>query len=180
MNLRLIHSPLFYKILFVLSLGVLLFISAITYKHISNISKSTDSVVQSYKATLELEQLMSYVKDAETGVRGFVITRDSLFLKPYLGSREKINNSFIVLRNLSAGNELQLGHLNMLYVLVNRRYENFNNTLKGAATSELSRYNIHTEHWETLSYFPQTETMTTGAMYVYDGEDRIYYIQGMK
>jgi hypothetical protein len=49
----------------------------------------------------------------------------------------------------------------------------------GTATSELSRYNIHTEHWETLSYFPQTETMTTGAMYVYDGEDRIYYIQGI-
>lgn len=49
----------------------------------------------------------------------------------------------------------------------------------GTATSELSRYNMHTEHWETLSYFPQTETMTTGAMYVYDGEDRIYYVQGI-
>ncbi len=48
----------------------------------------------------------------------------------------------------------------------------------GTATSELSRYNIHTEHWETMSYFPQTETMTTGAMYCYDGEDRIYYLQG--
>jgi hypothetical protein len=44
----------------------------------------------------------------------------------------------------------------------------------GSATPELSRYNINTEHWELLSYFPQTETLTTGAMYVYDGNDRIY------
>jgi hypothetical protein len=49
----------------------------------------------------------------------------------------------------------------------------------GTVTSELSRYNIHTEHWETMSYFPQTETMTTGSMYVYDGVDRIYYLQGI-
>lgn len=44
----------------------------------------------------------------------------------------------------------------------------------GTATMELSRYNINTEHWEFLSYFPQFETLTTGAMYAYDGTDRIY------
>ena len=49
----------------------------------------------------------------------------------------------------------------------------------GTVTSELSRYNFHTEHWETMSYFPQTETMTTGAMYCYDGDDRIYFLQGI-
>ncbi len=48
----------------------------------------------------------------------------------------------------------------------------------GTGTAELSRYNITTEHWELLSYFPQTETMTTGSMYCYDGNDRIYYTQG--
>jgi hypothetical protein len=44
----------------------------------------------------------------------------------------------------------------------------------GSATVELSRYNITTEHWELMSYFPQFETMTTGTMFVYDGADRIY------
>lgn len=45
----------------------------------------------------------------------------------------------------------------------------------GSATAELARYNINTEHWEYLSYFPQTETLTQGSMYVYDGQDRIYF-----
>ncbi len=44
----------------------------------------------------------------------------------------------------------------------------------GTATPEVSRYNINTEHWEFIATFPQTETFTTGAMYCYDGQDRIY------
>lgn len=56
---------------------------------------------------------------------------------------------------------------------------NYIYSFTGTATSEISRYNIHTEHWEMMSYFPQTETMTTGSMYVYDGADRIYFLQGI-
>lgn len=44
----------------------------------------------------------------------------------------------------------------------------------GGATNELERYDITTEKWEKMSYFPQFETNTTGAMYCYDGADRIY------
>jgi hypothetical protein len=44
----------------------------------------------------------------------------------------------------------------------------------GTGTVELSRYDITDEHWDLMSYFPQFETMTTGAMYAYDGKDRIY------
>lgn len=44
----------------------------------------------------------------------------------------------------------------------------------GSGTVELERYDMTTERWEKMSYFPQFETMTTGAMYCYDGADRIY------
>lgn len=44
----------------------------------------------------------------------------------------------------------------------------------GSATVEMERYDITTEKWEKMSYFPQFETNTTGTMYVYDGADRIY------
>ena len=94
MKLKLIHSSLFYKVLFVLSLSVLVFISSVTYRHIKNLSASTDSVIHSYKFSLEQEQIMSHLKDAETGIRGYVITRDSLFLEPFNGSREKNKHLF--------------------------------------------------------------------------------------
>ena len=130
MKLKFIHSSLFYKILFVLSLAVLIFISSVTYKHIKNLSSSTNSVIHSYKISLELEQLISYLKDAETGIRGYVITRDSSFLAPYNGSREKINNSFITLKKLTLDNKVQHDNLNMLYVLMNKKFDNFNYTLE--------------------------------------------------
>jgi hypothetical protein len=44
----------------------------------------------------------------------------------------------------------------------------------GSATPEISRYKVCSEHWELMSYFPQSETLTTGAMYCYDQADRIY------
>lgn len=129
MKLQFLHSSLFYKILFVLSLSVLVYISSITYKHIKNLSASTESVIHSYKFSLELEHIISYLKDAETGIRGYVITRDSVFLQPYNGSRDKINNSFINLKSLSANNKEQHENLNMLYLLFNKSYENFAYTL---------------------------------------------------
>ena len=45
----------------------------------------------------------------------------------------------------------------------------------GSATSEISRYKVSSEHWDLLSSFPLTETLTTGSMYVYDQVDRIYF-----
>ena len=138
MKLKFIQSSLFYKILFVLSLSVLLFISSITYKHINNLSNSTNSVVHSYKISLELEQLISYLKDAETGIRGYVITKDVEFLDPYNGSREKVNNSFIALKKYTKGDVSQQANLNMLYVLINKRYQFFNYTLEHNLNIELS------------------------------------------
>ena len=48
----------------------------------------------------------------------------------------------------------------------------------GTGTNELSRYHIPSERWELMSYFPNSETFTTGTMYCYDGKDRIYVWNG--
>lgn len=45
----------------------------------------------------------------------------------------------------------------------------------GGATAQLTRYDFTTEQVETLVYFPQSETLTAGSMYAYDGADRIYF-----
>lgn len=46
---------------------------------------------------------------------------------------------------------------------------------RGSGTPELSKYNIMTEQAELFTYFPVTETLSTGSMFVYDGQDRIYF-----
>ncbi|MBK6283601.1 MAG: CHASE3 domain-containing protein [Draconibacterium sp.] len=45
-----------------------------------------------------MKQILSYVKDSEIGKRAFIITKDSVFLKPYLIGPEKVNQSFTILK----------------------------------------------------------------------------------
>jgi len=46
--------------------------------------------------------------------------------------------------------------------------------IRGGGTNEIGRYNHITEQFEFLTYFPFSETFTTGTMATYDGFDRIY------
>ena len=46
---------------------------------------------------------------------------------------------------------------------------------RGGGTNEITRYNIITEEIDNITYFPFSETLTTGSMHAYDGEDKIYF-----
>ncbi len=76
---------------------------------------------------------MSAIKDAETGQRGFMITRNHRFLTPYLFSRDKVNTSFVALKKLTADNPTQKQNLNKLFKLIIQRYVSFENCLKYSA-----------------------------------------------
>ncbi len=110
----LITSSTFLKSIFVLALFILIFISAISYKHTITITNSTQLVMHSYKVHMELGQMESSIKDAETGQRGFIISRDSIFLQPYYAALDKVNLSFNRLKILTKDN---LQHKNILISL---------------------------------------------------------------
>lgn len=115
------NSPWFVKVVFVISLFLVLFIAGISYKHITNVSESQDLVVHTYQVNLELEQIFSYLKDAEVGERGFIVTKDSLYLEPLLNSRSKIRNCFEILEKLTENNKSQHKNLKELRALVSNR-----------------------------------------------------------
>ncbi len=51
---------------------------------------------------------------------------------------------------------------------------------RGGASNTIDRYNIVTEKYEYGFLFsPQTDTMTTGSYYAYDGANRLYYSPGV-
>lgn len=111
-------STLLLKIAFVVSLAVILFTASVSYKHIINLNKSRDLVIHSYEVQLELERVISYIKDAETGYRGYLLYGDTTFLDSYSNSREKVNKAFFNLKNLTADNQSQQKKLKELYHLI--------------------------------------------------------------
>ena len=111
----------FLRTMLYLSAFVILVVGALTYRSITEVTKSSEMVTHTYKVNVELEQILSNLKDAETGQRGFIITRDSLFLDSYISGRSKINNSFAELKVLTRNDTLLNANLIALNGLINKR-----------------------------------------------------------
>lgn len=68
---------------------IILFISSLaSYVSISNLIKSTELVKHSDQVILDAENIISYLKDAETGQRGYLLTGNKVFLTPYYGASD--------------------------------------------------------------------------------------------
>ncbi|WP_242499242.1 CHASE3 domain-containing protein [Flavobacterium sp. 140616W15] len=87
-------------------------------------------MMHTYEINIQLERLLSFVKDAETGQRGYIITKNSRFLAPYLFSRDKVNRSFIKLKKLVDDNPKQQQNLKNLFDLIIQRYTYLEGSLK--------------------------------------------------
>ena len=107
--------------LFYFCIILLVLVGILTYKNMEDLSESTDMVTHTYIVNVELEQIISYLKDAETGQRGFIITNDSSHLKPYFSGRESINNTFAELKELVQKDTNQEKNLRNLSRLIDMR-----------------------------------------------------------
>lgn len=95
--------------------------SIASYTSIRNLLNSEAQVSHTNKVISQLENVISTLKDAETGQRGFLLTRQDDFLQPYSGAREKAASLVESLKKLTTDNPLQQQDLKRLGdVIVNR------------------------------------------------------------
>lgn len=127
------------KSIFVISVFILIFISGVSYKHSIALSESTELLNISYKVQIQLEKLLSNLKDAETGQRGFIITGDSAFLHPYYSAHASVQQSFVVLKYLTADHQKQQANLDSLFRLINLRFNYLEISLKTASVLPINK-----------------------------------------
>ncbi len=84
---------------FGLSLLLLIVSSAASYVSIQNLIKSSELVNKTTYIINQLDEIISTLKDAETGQRGFLLTGEKDFLKPYTGSEQKC---MLILNNIKS------------------------------------------------------------------------------
>lgn len=131
-----------FTIAFVIALFVLFFISSLSYRQNQSLRESEKWVAHSFTVQLLLEQLFSAVKDAETGQRGFIITRDSSFLQPYFNAHQKIDSIYNKLQVITNDDDEQQQNLSKLKPMINRRFELLKERLKYA---ESNKYNLNSD-----------------------------------
>lgn len=119
--LQLYKSTIFLKVIFVLSIAIIFFIGGITFKHITVLKNSSIWLNKSYEVNTELERLISYIKDAETGQRGYLLSKDDTYLQPYYVSKDLVKVSFDKVSRLTKNSRTQQGNLKKLLYYINKK-----------------------------------------------------------
>jgi two-component system sensor kinase FixL len=95
--------------------------AVITYRSTARFLDSARWVEAARDIDLRLEEVVSQLKDIETGSRGYVLTGDEAFLDPYKTGVAIIDDGLNVLRGLLAVSPEQLHRLDQLDGLITRR-----------------------------------------------------------
>jgi len=88
---------------------------------ISKLAKEAGRVSHSYDILNNLESIKAEITDAETGVRGYAITKDVRFLKPYNSGSKNVHVLYRQLLHLTSDNEDLKAKLDSLGKLIDRR-----------------------------------------------------------
>ena len=115
---------------FALALLCLGVIGVISFISVTRLSKDADRTRQSEEFIAALRLLLSTTTDAETSQRGFAITGNESFLKPYNDARRLLDVDLGNLRNLAADNDWQLHQLDILAPLVAERINEITGTIE--------------------------------------------------
>ena len=114
-----------YVVAFVLLLISYFFIFRSTW----TVQREYDWLTNSYKAENKIGELKNSIVEAETGIRGYYITKDQVFLKPYYETQENISSIYNELKTLEAKNQGQLARLDSIKHLIDRRLSLMKNNL---------------------------------------------------
>lgn len=126
------HWSIQNKMIIVFSAVVLIvvLVSLTTYRNAFRLIDANRMVIHTHKVQEELEAILSLIKDAETGQRGFLLTGDTQYLEPYLSATGSLEQMLIHVQNLVADNPIQTEKANQLKSLITRKMQELEQTIQ--------------------------------------------------
>ena len=115
---------------FGLALAMLLIIGMVAYRNTTHLVDDAARVDHTYKVLSALDQLMLHLTNAETGQRGFIITGDETYQRPYDAAVGQIDTTVKELFELTADNAAQQRRLVALQSIVRDRMATMKETLE--------------------------------------------------
>ncbi|WP_160164072.1 sensor histidine kinase [Nafulsella turpanensis] len=97
------------------------------YTSLSHLIDSSRNVSDTYAVIINLEQLVSAIREAESGQRAYLLTSNPDFLEGFYGKRQKVNELYRTLRQQVSDNEEQQTNLRRLQELITQRFERLGN-----------------------------------------------------
>lgn len=114
---------------FAIAILLMLAIGAIGYVNITGLVETAGWVDHTHEVLEELQQLISLLKDAETGQRGYLLTGVDSYLEPHEDAVRKLDTVIADLRSLTSDNPNQQERLDRLAPLVEAKLDELQETI---------------------------------------------------
>jgi signal transduction histidine kinase/CheY-like chemotaxis protein/CHASE3 domain sensor protein len=99
---------------FVIAVAAVVVMAVFSYQSLRSRSETAARVTQTLQILQQLDELLSTLKDAETGQRGFLLTDTESYLEPFDNAKARLASEFADARRLTADNPRQLQRLDTL------------------------------------------------------------------
>src|SRR5688572_29868080 len=88
---------------FIVAVAAVLITAYLAYAALTDRSATAERTTEAYELLGRMQNILSLVKDAETGQRGFLLTGNEAYLEPYNQARAAVPQQIAGLRALVAG-----------------------------------------------------------------------------
>ena len=114
---------------FVLAVTAVAVIALLSYQSLQSTAASSKSLTQTVEVLAQLNNLLSTLKDAETGQRGYLLTGNENYLEPYLTAKAALPGEFATLRGLMANRPQQKSRIDALESVAKQKMEELGQTV---------------------------------------------------
>jgi signal transduction histidine kinase/CHASE3 domain sensor protein len=125
------------RLLFLVIVVVLLVVSLVTYRNLNNYMEEVRLIRHSNSVIKAVQSVLSTIKDAEIGYRGFQLTRDTIYLDPFYSAVKLLPGQLNELDSLISGNQLQQARVDSLMHLLENQFLIINSILSNVKSSAL-------------------------------------------
>jgi signal transduction histidine kinase/CHASE3 domain sensor protein len=130
-------SRTYVRIFFLGILVVLISVALLTFSNLNNYTEEVRLIRHSNRVLTAIQTVMFSVRDAETGHRGYQLTRDTTYLEPYYESLRQLPNQIAMLDSLLAGDEIQSERADTLESKIENQFAIISQILANARRSSL-------------------------------------------
>ncbi|HTC43851.1 MAG TPA: response regulator [Steroidobacteraceae bacterium] len=137
---------------FIAAILAVLLMAGVSYQAQNRSTVAATAVTQGVELIVQIQNVLSSIKDTETGQRGYLLTGDEAYLEPFTSGRAALDGELERLRSLTAGNPDQQQRLDRLRGLVGTKLDELLSTitLKRAGKSEQALAVVNTDRGKLL------------------------------
>jgi signal transduction histidine kinase/DNA-binding response OmpR family regulator/CHASE3 domain sensor protein len=137
---------------FLIAVTAVLAIAGLSYQSLQASNTSAGSLTRSVQLLGQLENLLSTLKDAETGQRGYLLTGEDDYLAPYLDAKATLPSELKALHALVAGRTDQIRRLDAVEGLAGQKMDELERTvsLQRAGKTDAALAEVRTDRGKTL------------------------------